>query len=303
VRNKSGSLARSKATVGSDFASATNKQASTLLLKVQDISPYRHTLHLQEQMELKEHTLFDDITYSSPAFPMSYQKSQPIVFGMRLRSGDKTSVEAVAVFRSLIVRGVDWVHFRKCMVLPSKCRNYRVSSGIPCLSAWLTSRQTAKNANELEQGWSLGPLWRNSFVARLNAQESAQLLLVRLECTVGNQAARLVPSQLYLDFLYDPLLVVDREMAGVLENQSLYKTEKIILVVRKWRETPQGDLASAIFACWRSFRYDSDGLPNVGRDWLLLTSTLTRTMVSAEEDNGGISLTPMNRELFNGSSF
>ena len=45
----------------------------------------------------------------------------------------------------------------------------------------LTSEQTARSANELEQGWALGPLWRDSFIASLNTQESAQLLLVRLE--------------------------------------------------------------------------------------------------------------------------
>lgn len=125
----------SKATIGSDFAGTTNKQASTLLLKVQDVSPYLDTLHLQEQMKVKEQTLFDETTYFSLEFPMFHQNSQPVVFGMRLRDGDKTSVEAVALFRTLITQGVDWGHFGKCMVLPSECRNYRVSAGVLCLSA------------------------------------------------------------------------------------------------------------------------------------------------------------------------
>jgi hypothetical protein len=125
----------SKATIGSDFAGTTNTQASTLLLKVQDISPYQDTLHLQGQMEVKERTLFNEIAYFSLAFPIFHQDSQPVVFGMKLRDGDQISVEAVAVFRSLIARGVDWAHFGKCMVLLSEFRNYQVSSGVPCLSA------------------------------------------------------------------------------------------------------------------------------------------------------------------------
>lgn len=120
----------SKTTVGSDFASTTNQRASTLLLKLQDISPYRDTLRLQEQMEAKQLTLFDEISYLSPAFPMLHHDSQPIIFGMRLRNGDETSMEAITVFKSLIARGVDWVHFIKCMALPSAYRNYQVSLGI-----------------------------------------------------------------------------------------------------------------------------------------------------------------------------
>lgn len=135
LRKPDGLLAISKATIGSNFASTLNKQTSTLLLKVQDISPYRGTLHLQKQMEAKEQTLFDEIAYLSPAFPMSHQNSQPIVFGMRLRDGDKTSVEAVTLFKSLIAWGIDWVHFGECMARPSGCRNYRVSSSILHLSA------------------------------------------------------------------------------------------------------------------------------------------------------------------------
>lgn len=132
MRNTDCSSALSKATVGSDFASTTNQQASTLLLKIQDISPYRDTLHLQEQMEARRQSqsLFDEIVYLSPAFPMFHQDSQPIIFGMRLRNEDKLSMEAITVFNSLIARGVDWVHFVKCMALPSAYRNYQVSSGI-----------------------------------------------------------------------------------------------------------------------------------------------------------------------------
>ena len=70
------------------------------------------------------------------------------------------------------------------MVLPSECRDYQVSSGVLCLS---TSRQTAKNANGLEQDWALGSLWRDSFVARLNAQEGARLFLVRLVRPIDNE--------------------------------------------------------------------------------------------------------------------
>lgn len=137
MRNTDCSSALSKATVGSDFASTTNQQASTLLLKIQDISPYQDTLHLQEQMEARRQSqsLFDEIVYLSPAFPMFHQDSQPIIFGMRLRNEDKLSMEAITVFNSLIARGVDWVHFVKCMALPSAYRNYQVSSGILRLSA------------------------------------------------------------------------------------------------------------------------------------------------------------------------
>lgn len=130
-----GSPALSKATVGSDFASTTNQQASTLLLKIQDISPYQDTLHLQEQMEAKQQSLFNEIVYLSPAFPMLHQDSQPIVFGMRLQNEDKPSMEAITLFKSIIARGVDWLLFVKCMALPSAYRNYRVSSGILRLSA------------------------------------------------------------------------------------------------------------------------------------------------------------------------
>ena len=125
--------------------------------------------------------LFDEIVYLSPAFPMFHQDSQPIIFGMRLRDGDRLSMEAITVLKSLIARGVDWVHFVKCMALPSAYRNYQVST-VRASSVYVqvpTPRQTAKHANELEQGWSLGSLWRNNFIARLSAQESAQLLLVR----------------------------------------------------------------------------------------------------------------------------
>ena len=135
MRKMDGSPALSKATVDSDFASITNQQASTLLLKIQDISPYRDTLHLQEQMEAIQESLFDEIVYLSPAFPMLHHDSQPIVFGMRLRSEDKLSIEAIALFKSLIARGVDWVLFVKCMARPSAYRNYRVSSGILRLDA------------------------------------------------------------------------------------------------------------------------------------------------------------------------
>lgn len=95
-------------------------------------------------MEAKEQTLFDEIAYFSLAFPMLHQNSQPVVFGMRLRDRDKTSVEAVAVFRSLITRGVDWAHFGKCMVLPSECRNYQVSSSVLFLSAHANIRVDGK---------------------------------------------------------------------------------------------------------------------------------------------------------------
>ena len=81
-------------------------------------------------MVVKEQGLFDEIAYLSPAFPMLHQDPQPIVFGMRLRNGDKASVEAITVFKSLIALGVDWVHFGECMVLPSLCRTYRVSPDI-----------------------------------------------------------------------------------------------------------------------------------------------------------------------------
>ena len=81
-------------------------------------------------MEAKQLTLFDEISYLSPAFPMLYQDSQPIIFGMQLRNGDKTSMEAITVFKSLIARGVDWVHFIECMAVPSAYRNYHVSLGI-----------------------------------------------------------------------------------------------------------------------------------------------------------------------------
>ncbi len=135
MRNTHGSSALSEANVGSDFASTTNRQASTLLLKIQDISPYRDTLHLQEQMEAKQEWLFDEIVYLSPAFPMFHQVSRPIIFGMRLRKEDKPSMEAITAFKSLIAQGVDWVHIVKCMALPSAYRNYQVSSGILRLSA------------------------------------------------------------------------------------------------------------------------------------------------------------------------
>jgi len=155
VRNTDGSLSLSKTTVGSDFASTTNQQASTLLLKIQAISPYRDTLRVQEQMGAKQLTLFDEITYLSPAFPMLHQDSQPIVFGMQLRNGDKTSKEVITVFKSLIARGVDWVHFVKCMAFPSAYRNYRVSSGFLRLIA--CANVVADGEERKRIGTGLGP--------------------------------------------------------------------------------------------------------------------------------------------------
>lgn len=109
--------------------------------------------------------------------------------------------------------------------------------------------------------------------------------------------------QLYLEFLPDPLFVIDKELAGVIESQNLYITEKVLILVQKWRKTPQGDLASAILACWKPFRYASAGSPNLGRDWQLLANILTRGEVSPEEDNeGAASLTLLNRGFFNKSS-
>jgi len=83
----------------------------------------------------KPSSLFDEIAYLDPAVLVLRQNSQPIVFGIRLLDGDKASVEAVAVFTSLIACGVDWVYFRKSMVLPSECRSYRVGLGGLRLSA------------------------------------------------------------------------------------------------------------------------------------------------------------------------
>jgi hypothetical protein len=103
-----------------------------------------------------------------------------------------------------------------------------------------------------------------------------------------------------LEFLSDPLLVIDKEIAGIIKSQDLYITEKVLILVRKWRKTPQGDLASAILACWKPFRYALEGSPNLGQDWSLLANILTRSGVSAEEvDKGGKSLTPLNRGFFN----
>jgi len=97
--------------------------------------------------------------------------------------------------------------------------------------------------------------------------------------------------------------VIDKELAGVIESQNLYMTEKVLILVRKWRKTPQGDLASAILECWKPFRYASDGSLNLGRDWELLANMLTRGEVSTGEDNkGGASLTPSNRGFSNKSS-
>lgn len=109
--------------------------------------------------------------------------------------------------------------------------------------------------------------------------------------------------QLYLEFLSDPLLVIDKEISVVIESQHLYITEKVPILIRKWRKTPQGDLASAILECWKPFRYASDGSPNLVRDWRLLANILTRSEVSEEEDNKGrASLTLLNRGFFNRSS-
>jgi len=106
-----------------------------------------------------------------------------------------------------------------------------------------------------------------------------------------------------LEFLSDPLLVIDKEIAGIMQSQDLYMTEKVLILVQKWRKTPQEDLASAILACWKPFRYASNGSPKLGRDWQLLANVLTRSEVSEEEgDKGGASLMPLNREFFNKSS-
>lgn len=86
--------------------------------------------------------------------------------------------------------------------------------------------------------------------------------------------------------------MIDEEIAGIIQSQNLYTTEKVARLAQKWRGTAQGDLTSAIFACWWPFRYDSAGLPNLGRDWPLLASTLTRSKVSVENNKGGALLTP-----------
>jgi hypothetical protein len=108
----------------------------------------------------------------------------------------------------------------------------------------------------------------------------------------------LITFQLYLEFLLDPLLVIDEEVVEIINSQNLYITEKVRLLIRKWRASPQGDLASAIFACWRPFRYDSAGLPNLGRDWPLLAGTLTRSKVSAKGNGNGAFLTHIEQEDF-----
>ena len=105
-----------------------------------------------------------------------------------------------------------------------------------------------------------------------------------------------------MDSLVDPLLLTSEEIAGIIKSQDLYIAEKVARLVRKWRGTLQGDLASAIFACWWPFRYDSAGLPNLGRDWPLLASMLTRSKVSVEDDKGGALLTHTNRIFFSRSS-
>ena len=106
--------------------------------------------------------------------------------------------------------------------------------------------------------------------------------------------------QLYLEFLSDPLLAIEREIVEVIESQHFSLSDKVPILVRKWRKTPQGDLASAILACWKLFRYASDGLPNLVRDWRLLANILTRGEVSAGKDNKGrASLTRLNRGFFN----